>query len=172
MLTLFSALAMTESLYSFLLLSALCLFVKAMEGDRRPQMALALSLAFAWLTRPEAQFVLVIFLAFILFPAAQPTQARPLSRRLRTAALVTLTFALTISPYILLLHAKTGRWTTEASVNISSPLLWQDGLAKEEYLYRLNAEGTNRALDEVKSDSRSACSGRTAAASRPDTRRM
>lgn len=151
MLCLFSAQAMTESFYSGLLLTAIVLLVFALEDGSFRRSALAgLLLALAWLTRPEAQFVLPVFVVFLRAVGAGGRSTAP--RRLRAAALLVAVFVVTITPFLFLLHAKTGRWTagSKASVNISSPLLWQNGLAKEEYLYRLNPEGTRRALDDVK----------------------
>jgi hypothetical protein len=38
-------------------------------------------------------------------------------------------------------------------VNLSSPVIWQDDLAREEYVYRLNDEGTARRIDDLARES-------------------
>jgi hypothetical protein len=58
-------------------------------------------------------------------------------------------FVAMLIPYVVLLRAATGEWTggTKAAVNLSSPVVWQDDLAREEYVYGLNDEGTARRID-------------------------
>ena len=156
MLVQFSAMAMTESFYMFLLFLSVLFFLEALAGGKARHQALAAAMiGLAWLTRQEAQFVFAIFLGVWLLAPGAGSAPRPFAARVRGAAMMLAIFVVAASPYIVLLRAKTGRWTTgaKASVNISSPLLWQEGLAKEEYLYRLNAEGTRRALDDVKAQS-------------------
>jgi len=112
------------------------------------------TLGLAWLTRQEAQFVLVILIVVGLLSGGGQGARRTLGRRIRMVALMSVLFVLVASPYVVLLHAKTGRWTvgSKAAVNLSSPVLWQEGLEKEKYLYSLNAEGTRRALEDETSD--------------------
>lgn len=156
MLLAFSAQAMTESLFSFLVLLALDRFLRALERPTRWGLAIpGAVLGLAWLTRQEAQFLLLLLAVIRLVAPGSGSARRPPAIRLRSVAVMAAVFVVVASPYLLLLRAKTGLWTTgaKASVNISSPLLWTGGAEKEEYLYRLNAEGTGRALDEVKAQS-------------------
>jgi hypothetical protein len=64
-------------------------------------------------------------------------------------------FALMLLPYMFVLRAATGSWTagSKAAVNLSSPVIWQDDLSREEYVYSLNAEGTARRIDEIARES-------------------
>ena len=51
-----------------------------------------------------------------------------------------------------------GEWTggSKAAVNLSSPVIWQDDLAREEYVYSLNDEGTARRIDDLAARERAA----------------
>lgn len=59
-------------------------------------------------------------------------------------------FLVVIAPYFILLHAKTGVWTSgsKAAVNLSSPAIWQDDLEREKLVYSLNDQGIARRIDE------------------------
>jgi hypothetical protein len=136
----FSTAAITESLYSFLVMCALLIFLRALDGrGSRPYAAAGVLLGLAALVRPEAIAVLALF---ALFAAA---------KRARRAILMPVLFAVVLMPYFVLLRAATGEWTggSKAAVNLSSPVIWQDDLAREEYVYSLNDEGTARRIDDL-----------------------
>jgi hypothetical protein len=156
MLILFSARAMTESLYTFLLLVAFGCFLEGLGcGGRRAFAFAAIAMGLAWLTRQEAQFALALMLlAWFAVPRGENGR-RTLPGRLRAAVIMVALFAVIAAPFVVLLRAKTGIWTAgaKATVNISSPQIWQTGLEREKHLYRLNADGTERAVDGLKSRS-------------------
>jgi hypothetical protein len=151
-LLIYSAAALTESFFSLLLMLALLAFVRAMqEGGRRDVVLTGLLLGLASLVRQEAQILLVIPLIFLMAGTGGHGLPRPLRARFTSSILLVLFFVLPLLPYALLLHEKTGRWhvQSKASVNLSSPLIWEDGLEREEYVYTLNEDGTDRRLNDI-----------------------
>jgi 4-amino-4-deoxy-L-arabinose transferase-like glycosyltransferase len=139
----FSTAAITESLYSLLVMCALLLLLRGLDGrGMRAYAGAGALLGLAALVRPEAIAILVLF---ALFAAAKA----------RRAILLVLAFAVMLIPYFVLLHAATGEWTagSKAAVNLSSPVVWQDDLAREEYVYSLNGEGTARRIDDLARES-------------------
>jgi hypothetical protein len=152
----FSTAAITESLYSFLLMCALYLFLRATDdGGARPYTAAGAALGLAFLVRPESIAVLALFV--IITPALSGTAASGASfaRRMRRSIVMVVFFAAMLVPYFLLLRAATGEWTagSKAAVNLSSPAVWRDDLAREEYVYSLNDEGTARRIDDLARES-------------------
>ncbi len=148
-LLIYSSAALTESFFSLLVMFALLAFVRAMQGEGLWNTILTgLLLGLASLVRQEAQILLVLPLIFLLVGAGG---VRPLRNRVTAALLLVVFFVLPLIPHALLLHEKTGRWNlqSKASVNLSSPLIWEDGLEREEYVYTLNDEGTDRRLNEI-----------------------
>ena len=148
----YSSAAMTESFFSLLLMLALLAFVRAMqEGELRFTILTGLLLGLASLVRQEAQLLVFLPLIFLLFRRRGEGGARPSARRAVTALLLLLFFLLPLVPHALLLHAKTGRWLVQskASVNLSSPVIWKEGLEREEYVYTLDEEGRDRRLNEI-----------------------
>jgi 4-amino-4-deoxy-L-arabinose transferase-like glycosyltransferase len=169
----FSTAAITESLYSFLVMCALLLLLRGFDGrGMRAYAGAGALLGLAALVRPEAVAILV---CFVLFAAAGRGEAGPAgargertgsaagapgeragaAARARRTGLAVFWFAVTLIPYVLLLRAATGEWTggSKAAVNLSSPVIWQDDLAREEYVYSLNAEGTARRIDDLARES-------------------
>lgn len=148
----FSTAAMTEPFYSFLLLCAVLLFLRSVdEGGWRRHGAAGALLALACLTRPEAIVLLLLFLAGTLVGKGGQRPAASFASRVRRSLAMGALFVAVLIPYVVLLHAATGRWTggSKAAVNLSSPMIWRDDLAREEYVYRLNDEGTARRIDDV-----------------------
>ena len=147
----FSTAAMTETFYSLLLLSAVLLIVRPDSGGCGRHAAAGALLAFAYLTRPEAVVILFLFAAVVLAGGGGVGSAAPVSARLRRSFAMGAAFAVVLIPYFVLIHAATGRWTSgsKAAVNLSSPLIWQDDLAREEYVYRLNDEGSSRRIEDL-----------------------
>lgn len=151
-LILFSTDAMTESFYSLLLmLSILALVIHMKEGTWTSLVLLGILLGLAFQTRQEAQFLLVISIIVLLIGKGGEGLRVAFGNRLQRAAVVVVLFILTVLPYVILLHQKTGYWTTgsKASVNLSSPYIWGEGLDRERYVYSLNKEGTARRIEEV-----------------------
>jgi hypothetical protein len=144
----FSSSAMTESLYALLVATALYLLVRLMHGGTGWMSAVGgIVLGLAYLTRQEAQFILVLFIVVLLLRR----RGTPRGRRVAHAAALAAFFIVTILPQAFLLKAKTGRWTagSKATVNLSSPLIWEDGLERERYVYSLDESGTERRIDEI-----------------------
>jgi 4-amino-4-deoxy-L-arabinose transferase-like glycosyltransferase len=155
----FSTAAITESLYSLLLMCALYLFLRGMDGGgMRRYAAAGAALGLACLVRPESIALLVLFVLFALCaPARAGNFARgvSLAARTRRSIAMAVLFVVMLLPYYFLLRAATGAWTggSKAAVNLSSPLIWQDDLAREEYVYSLNDEGTSRRIDDLARES-------------------
>jgi hypothetical protein len=148
-LLVYSAAALTESFFSLLIMLALLAFVRAMqEGGRLNVSLTGLLLGLACLVRQEAQILLAVPLIFLLAGAGG---VKPIRNRVTAVLLLVVFFVLPLLPHALLLHEKTGHWhlQSKASVNLSSPLIWEDGLEREEYVYTLNDEGTDRRLNEI-----------------------
>jgi len=155
-LLLYSAAAMTESFFSLLLMLALLAFLGAVQGGGgRGVILTGLILGFASLVRQEAQILLLVPLIFLIAGTGGNGRPRPAAARLLSSLLLVLFFVLPLIPHALLLHRKTGRWfvQSKASVNLSSPLIWDDGLERERYVYTLNEEGTDRRINEIGSTS-------------------
>lgn len=147
-----STAAMTESLFSLLFLTALWLFLSGTErSSGRSFGAAGLFLGLAYLTRPEAIFLAVVLAAAAAAGWGGGGLAAPRAVRARRAILFAVFFVAAALPYFFLLHAGTGRWTggSKAAVNLSSPLVWRNDLAREEYVYSLDAEGSARRIDET-----------------------
>ncbi len=147
----FSTAAMTESFYTLFLMSAVLFLIRYMrEGGWREGILTTVFLALAYQTRQEAQFVFLLLIAVVLIGRGGECMRAPVKRRLVRAAVLVVVFVVCILPYTLLLHRKTGRWTggSKAAVNLSSPLIWDRGLAREEYVYSLNDGGTARRIEE------------------------
>jgi len=150
-----STAAMTESLFALLLLSALHLYLGGMEGaSLRSLGAAGFLLGLAYLTRPESLAFLVLLAAAAAagWGGAGPASPRPArSPRVSRSIVMAALFVIAALPQFLLLHHATGRWTggSKAAVNLSSPVIWHDDLAREEYVYSLNPDGTARRIDEV-----------------------
>lgn len=144
----FSTAAMTESLYMLLVATALYLLARFLQdGDRWFSVICGIVLGLAYMTRQEAQFILIIFVVVLLLWRRGIHRGRRIAR----AAVLAAFFILTILPHTFLLKAKTGRWTggSKASINLSSPLVWEDGLERERYVYSLDESGTARRIDEI-----------------------
>ncbi len=150
----FSTAAITESLYSFLVMCALLLLLRGLDGRGATAYAGAGTLlGLAALVRPEAIAILVLF---ALFAAATGRgEAGGAAARARRTGLMVFWFAVVLIPYFILLRAATGEWSagSKAAVNLSSPVIWQDDLAREEYVYSLNGEGTARRIDDLSRES-------------------
>jgi 4-amino-4-deoxy-L-arabinose transferase-like glycosyltransferase len=152
----FSTAAITESLYSLLLMCALYLFLRGMDGGGMLRYAAAgAALGLAFLARPEA---IVILALFALFAAAGGGNAGPgasFAARIRRSIVMAVLFSVMLLPYFFLLRAATGAWTggSKAAVNLSSPVVWQDDLAREEYVYSLKDDGTARRIDDLARES-------------------
>jgi 4-amino-4-deoxy-L-arabinose transferase-like glycosyltransferase len=148
----FSTAALTQSLYSLLLVLSLLLFIGFMQsGGRWRLVLLGIVLGLAYLTRQEAQFFMALAFLGLILGKGGPALRGSFGARLFRAAAVAAFFVVVISPYFLLLHQKTGRWTggSKASVNLSSSLIWEKGPARERYVYGLNDEGTERRIEEI-----------------------
>jgi len=148
----YSAAAMTESFFSLLLMLALLTFVRAMqEGGRRDVILTGLLLGLACLVRQEAQFLLLLPLIFLLTGAGGKVFRGPIRTRFTAALLLVVFFIIPLVPHAVLIYEKAGRWhaQSKASVNLSSSLIWEEGLEREKYVYSLNEEGTDRRLNEV-----------------------
>jgi 4-amino-4-deoxy-L-arabinose transferase-like glycosyltransferase len=152
----FSTAAITESFYSLLLLCALYLFLRGMDhGGVRTYAATGAALGLAFLVRPESIAVLVLFVLFALAGKRNAGPGASFAAMTRRSIAMIVLFAVMLVPYFLLLRAATGEWTggSKAAVNLSSPLIWQDDLAREEYVYSLNDEGTARRIDDLAGES-------------------
>lgn len=152
----FSTAAITESLYSFLLLCALFLFLRGMdEGVMRPYAAAGALLGLAYLVRPESIAVLVLFALFALAGRRSAGPGASFAARARRPIVMALLFAVVLLPYFFLLRGATGEWTSgsKAAVNLSSAVIWQNDLAREEYVYGLNDGGTARRIDDIARES-------------------
>jgi len=148
----FSTAAITEPVYSLLLLCAVLLFLGGARGGGLGKCAASGAiLALAYLARPEAMALVVVLMIVSLVWSGGAERRVPVSERARRSCLMGALFVVVLIPYLFLLHAATGRWTTgsKAAVNLSSPVIWRDDLAREEYVYSLNDEGTARRIDEV-----------------------
>lgn len=144
----FSASALTESLHAFLLLTALYLFVRFLrDGNYWIPVISGIVLGLAYMTRQEAQFILVLFV--VVFFLARSTISR--GGRFKRVAVLVAFFIITILPSLVLLRMKTGQWTTgsKAAVNLSSPLIWEDGLERERYVYSLDESGMERRIEKI-----------------------
>lgn len=151
-LFIYSAMAMTESFFSLLIMLALLTFIRFMqEGGRRNVILTGLLLGFACLVRQEAQFLVLLPLIFLLAGAGKKGVERSLRARLTSSLLIVLFFVLPLLPHAVLLHEKTGRWMVQskASVNLSSSVIWEEGLEREKFVYTLNEDGTDRRLNEI-----------------------
>ncbi|HER43635.1 MAG TPA: phospholipid carrier-dependent glycosyltransferase, partial [Candidatus Eisenbacteria bacterium] len=147
-----SAAAMTESFFSLLVMLALLCFLRAArDGGGRSVILTGLLLGLACLVRQEAQILVLIPVIFLLAGAGGNGISRPARKRLASALLLVLFFILPLLPHAVLLHEKTGRWfvQSKAAVNLSSPLIWDDGLEREKFVYTLNEEGTDRRINEI-----------------------
>ncbi len=152
----FSTAAITESLYSLLLMCALFLFLRGMDGGgARPYAAAGAALGLAYLVRPESIAVLVLFALFAPSGKGKAGSGASLAARARRSIAMAVLFAVMLLPYFFLLRAATGGWTggSKAAVNLSSPVVWQDDLAREEYVYSLNDGGTARRIDDLAGES-------------------
>ncbi len=152
----FSTAAITESLYSLLLMCALYLFLRGMDGGgARPWAAAGAALGLAYLVRPESIAILALFALFALAAGRNAGPGTSFAARTRRSIAMIVLFAVMLVPYFLLLRAATGEWTggSKAAVNLSSPVIWQDDLAREEYVYSLNDEGTARRIDDLAGES-------------------
>jgi hypothetical protein len=152
----FSTAAITESLYSLLLMCALYLFLRGMDGGGiRRYAAAGAALGLAYLVRPEAIVILVLFALFALAHKGNAGPGASFAARTRRSIVMAVFFAAMLIPYLFLLRAATGGWTggSKAAVNLSSPVVWQDDLAREEYVYRLNDGGTARRIDDLAGES-------------------
>ncbi|MCX5752748.1 MAG: glycosyltransferase family 39 protein [Candidatus Krumholzibacteria bacterium] len=152
----FSTAAITESLYSLLALFALYLFLRGM--DKRGLRAFAAAgavLGLAYLVRPESIAVLALFVISTLALKGNAGPGASLAARMRSSIVMVVLFAVMLVPYFLLVRAATGSWTagSKAAVNLSSPLIWQDSPAREEYVYSLNDGGTARRIDDLSRES-------------------
>lgn len=147
----FSTSAMTEPLYSFLLISSLYVFFLHVRDGGRLLFPLALLLALASLARMEAVFFFLPVVVMVLIGLGDGGRTAPLKVRAGRAAVVIAVFAAAAFSQALLIHMKTGMWSvgSKASINLSSPLVWEDSLERERYVYSLNEEGTARRIDEV-----------------------
>jgi 4-amino-4-deoxy-L-arabinose transferase-like glycosyltransferase len=148
----FSTAALTEPLYSLLLLWAVLLLLgAAATGALRRYAAAGAVLALAYLVRSEGIIVLFLFIIAVLAGWGGGSERAPLAVRARRSLAMAALFAVALIPYLFLMHAATGRWTagSKAAVNLSSPVIWQDDLAREEYVYRLNEEGTARRIEDL-----------------------
>ena len=151
-LILISTDAMTESFYSLLLMLSILFFAIYMKaGTWRSLVAFGILLGLAFQTRQEAQFLLVIAVLVIISGRGGEGVRGALKSRLQRAVVIVALFVLTGLPYMMLLHQKTGRWTTgsKASINLSSTCIWEKGPNREQYVYSLNDEGTARRIEEV-----------------------
>ena len=151
----FSAAAMTEPLYSLLLMMSVLFMILFMErGGWRELVPAGLLLGLAFLVRQEAQFILAIYLLAILIGRGGEGLKAPAGRRIGRAAVMAGLFIVVTLPYLAAVHQKTGRWTagSKAAVNLSSPAIWEEGLERERYVYSLNEEGTRRRIDEIGSE--------------------
>jgi hypothetical protein len=151
-----SAAATTESFYSFLLMCALYLFLRGLDGGGvRLYASAGAALGLAWLARPEAIALLVLFAVFALASRGNAGSGASFGARTRRATALTVLFAVMLLPYFFLLRAATGEWTggSKAAVNLSSPVIWRDDLAREEYVYSLNDAGTARRIDDLSRES-------------------
>ncbi len=65
------------------------------------------------------------------------------------AAALTAAFAAVSIPHILLLREATGEWTagSKAAVNLSSPVIWEDTLERERFVYSLDESGSERLIE-------------------------
>ena len=148
----YSSAAMTESFFSLLLMLALLALVRAMqEGGRGNVILTGLFLGLAWLVRQEAQFLILFPIIFLLAGAGGKGIRGPIRTRFAAALLLVVSFVLPLFPHAVLLHEKTGRWhvQSKASVNLSSALIWDEGLEREKYVYSLNEDGSDRRLNEI-----------------------
>ncbi|MFA4948103.1 MAG: glycosyltransferase family 39 protein [Candidatus Krumholzibacteriia bacterium] len=152
----FSTAAITESLFSLLIMCALYLFLRGMDGEgMRSYAGAGAVLGLAYLVRPESIAVLVMFALFAPVGRGTAERGAALSARTRRSIVMAVLFVAMLVPYLFLLRAATGGWTggSKAAVNLSSPVVWQDNLAREEYVYSLNDEGTARRIDDLARES-------------------
>lgn len=164
----FSTTAATEPLFTFLFLSALWLLARGFALGRAMAFAGAGALlGLAALVRAEGQVLLVLFAVAALFARggekARAGTERGLARvgakaRLSRAALIVAAFVVVSIPYYALLRGATGEWTagSKAAVNLSSPVIWEETLDRERFVYELNDEGTARRIDGIGRESAAA----------------
>jgi hypothetical protein len=148
----FSTAAMTESLYALLLMFSLYLLVRCIQGAGHASLVLlGVMLSLAYQTRQEAQFITVLFVIVVLVGRGGAGLGGRLRLRIGRAAMLVLIFLVCSVPYSILMHRKTGEWTSgsKAAVNLSSPRIWEDGLDRERYVYGLNDDGIARKIDEI-----------------------
>ena len=148
----FSTTAATEPLFSFLLLAALVVFIRALGAGGAARFAAAGALlGLAYLTRPEAQFFLAPFVLAALVVRGAGASGAPRQKRAVRAAVVAAAFAAVAIPYFVVLRAATGSWTagSKAAVNLSSPAIWEDTLERERFVYSLNEKGDERLIEEL-----------------------
>ena len=141
----FSTGAFTESVFSLLLASALLAAIGLFRGGGVLRAAAAGGLlGLAWLVRPEAVAVLAIILPVFLAGASVPR-----ARRVVLAGIVAGVFLVPVLGHGVLMHRATGRWTTgsKAAVNLSSPVIWEEGLERERFVYTLDETGTRRRIE-------------------------
>lgn len=151
-LIVYSTVVMTESLYTLLLIFTILLIIRYMQvGGWWSLAVLGVLLGLAYLTRQEAQFVLVLILLLLAIgKGSEGLKALP-GARIGRAIMVAVVFTVTVLPYHFMIHEKTGHWTSgsKASVNLSSPHIWDEGLDRERYVYSLNEQGTERRIEEA-----------------------
>jgi 4-amino-4-deoxy-L-arabinose transferase-like glycosyltransferase len=148
----FSSAAMTESFYSLLLMLALLFFMRRVrEGGGANAILAGLMLGLAYLARQEAQFILFLFVLILLVGKGGIGVGGPARKRFAGVLLLVIFYAIPIIPYSAVLHEKTGRWQmgSKASVNLSSPLVWEGGLERERYVYSLDEDGVERRIEEI-----------------------
>ncbi|UCF79224.1 MAG: glycosyltransferase family 39 protein [Candidatus Eiseniibacteriota bacterium] len=151
-LILFSTQAMTETFYSLLVVSSLLLLFVHMKSGTWSSLVLAgILLGLAYQTRQEAQFFIALALVVLLLGRGGAGIRRALKGRIQRAVVMAVISVVLVLPYFLLLHQKTGHWTTgaKAPVTLSSRLVWEDGLERERFVYSLNDAGTARRIDEI-----------------------
>ena len=152
MLIAHSTAAMTESVYSLFLLLALYFFIKHIqEGNLRALVVSSIFVGCAYLIRQEVQILAAAAAVLILLGKGGPGLEKPAGQRLSRALILAAIFIALMVPNILLIHQKTGRWSggSKAAVNLSSPLIWDGGLGREQYVYSLNEEATERRIEEI-----------------------
>lgn len=148
----FSTGAMTEPFYSFLLVSALAFFlIGSQEGKMICFVFSGALVSLSSLVRPESMIFLFFFAVAILAArGVRGLASSPVRRLLGMAAMIAAAIAVMI-PYLVILKEKTGDWTlgSKASVNLSSPLIWEDNLEREKFVYSLDSSGKRRQIEEI-----------------------
>jgi 4-amino-4-deoxy-L-arabinose transferase-like glycosyltransferase len=152
MLIAHSTSAMTESVYTLFLLLGLYFFIKYIqEGNLRDLVLMAILVGCAYLMRQEVQILAAASAVLILSGRGGPGLEKPPGVRIARVLILAAIFIVIMIPNIVLIHQKTGRWSggSKAAVNLSSPLIWDGGLGREQYVYSLNEEGTERRIEEI-----------------------